>query len=406
MSTAVSEQSYYIMDYSSHYYKVNAKNQLVTAGDENEATVFSFADANRRIGVGVKSKFYCLIPVDTNDMDEVTEVFESISPVHELKEAEKSKALKEVEPITSDKYDLSVLDWEEYLTNLSYISTSISSYKEELGARMAEVDKKISDILHYIEFCDVDRSDSEDLVELLRVCRENRREYKDEIFKADVFQKSVGNSTSIAKINNAIKSIKGLENRKYKPREYDELFEGSGFRKKANAGDCVIEPEKRLSAITKQPEQTKEDIGMEYTRKETPFDGKENDWLKFAKKQAEFYENADQYIINKEIEMDALDDAIADLMEEIEQANCNVTQGYKMYKKLKELRLERKEKETELNALYILTDSFDMSVMKTISRRSAGNIGELFGECDTDYVEEMAGDETAEEEKMELQEIV
>ena len=44
MSTAVSEQSYYIMDYSSHYYKVNAKNQLVTAGDENEATVFSFAD--------------------------------------------------------------------------------------------------------------------------------------------------------------------------------------------------------------------------------------------------------------------------------------------------------------------------------------------------------------------------
>ena len=54
MSTLASEKFFYIMDYSSHYYRVDSKDQLVAAVSENEATIFSFADANRRIGALVR----------------------------------------------------------------------------------------------------------------------------------------------------------------------------------------------------------------------------------------------------------------------------------------------------------------------------------------------------------------
>ena len=67
MSTITSEKFFYIMDYSSHYYRVDAKDQLVAAGSEDEATIFTFADANRRIGAGLKSRFYFMTPVASDE---------------------------------------------------------------------------------------------------------------------------------------------------------------------------------------------------------------------------------------------------------------------------------------------------------------------------------------------------
>ena len=56
-------------------------------------------------------------------------------------------------------------------------------------------------------------------------------------------------------------------------------------------------------------------------RKYTPFDGKENDWLLFAKQQAEFYRNAGQYITNLQIDIKEIDDEIEDILLETEDAN-------------------------------------------------------------------------------------
>lgn len=55
---------YYIMDYSGNYYKINKENQLVVAASEKEADVLTFEQANRRVGVGKKSLFYFIIPVE------------------------------------------------------------------------------------------------------------------------------------------------------------------------------------------------------------------------------------------------------------------------------------------------------------------------------------------------------
>ena len=40
---------YYIMDYSGHYYRTDKSDQLVAVAGEQDATVFTFAQANSRI---------------------------------------------------------------------------------------------------------------------------------------------------------------------------------------------------------------------------------------------------------------------------------------------------------------------------------------------------------------------
>ena len=249
------------MDYSGNYYRANHADQLVAVAGEQEATAFTFAQANSRICVGKKAAFYCMVPIEDKADDT------------EIEEVENSDMFIPEEQEKMDKYE------------------HISPVKE----------------LTYDE-------EAIDLVELLRVCRENRRDIKDELKIIEYFQNNLGTNANAAKAKQALKSIKGLETRKYKPRKYDELFE-----------NCILK-DKRLQrediCVTEcSYENRKEKFSVEYTAKDeggegtmieeknyTPFDGKENDWLSFAKQQAEFYRNARQYITNLRIDIREIDE--------------------------------------------------------------------------------------------------
>ena len=65
---------YYIMDYSGHYYRTDKSDQLVAVAGEQDATVFTFAQANSRICVGKKASFYCMVPIEETEEDLSTEV--------------------------------------------------------------------------------------------------------------------------------------------------------------------------------------------------------------------------------------------------------------------------------------------------------------------------------------------
>lgn len=58
--------------------------------------------------------------------------------------------------------------------------------------------------------------------------------------------------------------------------------------------------ENQYENISAVKELTYEEMIIE-ERKNTPFDGKKNDWYSFAKQQADFYRNAAQYIANLKI---------------------------------------------------------------------------------------------------------
>ncbi len=348
------DKLYYIKDYSGNYYRINDRDDLVTAQHIDEASVFSYADANRRLSVGNKKKFYMMAPVDIRD--------EVIVP-----EKVQLKLMEDkVEPEL--RYDISNLDWEEFLTHFTYVIESLANYKSSLIKAESDVDLEICDILHYIELCDVNDDEATRLIGLLRECREHRREVKDEIVRVDTFQRTIGNSANVVKAKEALKAIKGLENRRYTPRKLSELFENSEMRvplagEKHRQDDYVSQVNENDAVVIDEGDVRKETEDMEYVRKCTVFDGRDNDWMAFAVQQAEFYRNVNQYIINIKLDIEDIDDEIADLMDEIDASNCNVTQGYKMLKHLKELRNKRKEKEKELECLYILTERFDVAAM-------------------------------------------
>lgn len=312
---------YYIMDYSGNYYRINQADQLVAVASEQDATVFTFAQANSRICVGKKASFYCMVPiedeieeteetesdylqddteveVDTQEEMEATESEEYVSPVKELTFDEVTEPTEK----SASTYDLSEMDWEEYLTHFTYLVDGIKDYRDELTKNHSDIDQKICDILHYIELCETNDDEAVDLVELLRVCRENRRDIKDELQRIEYFQKNLGTNANAAKAKLALKSIKGLETRKYKPRKYDELFENCVLKgKRLQRADIQEEYREETRKHKFKAEHVYEDEGgekiMAQERRYTPFDGKENDWLSFARQQVEFYRNAGDYFI-------------------------------------------------------------------------------------------------------------
>lgn len=354
---------YYIKDYSGNYYRLNQADELVV-GNECEATVFTYTQANERISVGKKAAFYCIVQAD----DTVKRLTNEAVAQQIEEELEKNAAT----------YDFSAMDWEEYLTHFIYLAQGIKNYREELTKKESDTDQKICDILHYIELYETKDEEAVDLIELLRVCRENRRDIKDELHRSEYFQTHLGTSANVVKAQQALKAIKGLKTRKYKPRQYDELFENSTLKCSRTTEDDAREiTQKEIVQETKMQEnerrrQTfrvlpakKEDEVTETMneRKYTIFDGRENDWVTFAKQQAEFYRNAEQYICNLQLDIDDIDDEIEEILQETEDANCNVAQGYKVFKRLKDLRVSRKAKSQELNCLYAMTDYIDCEAM-------------------------------------------
>lgn len=174
---------YYIMDYSGNYYRTNSAEQLVVATSEQDATIFTFAQANSRICVGKKAAFYCMIPIEEKAEETEGGIQTEKEPgVNILEEQEKPEGhISLVKELTYDEvteqtekcvssYDLSEMDWAEYLTHFTYLVAALKDYRDELTQKYSDIDQKICDILHYIELCETNAREAIDLVELLRVC--------------------------------------------------------------------------------------------------------------------------------------------------------------------------------------------------------------------------------------------
>lgn len=388
---------YYIVDGCGNYYRINAKDQLVVAGSRDEAGVFSFFEANQRIGGGKKTHFYSTIPVEeseekeevtpTADISEAAQIMPKMKEVFDSDEGQDDIAIYDAENKMSLPYDIKSMDWNEYLTHFCYIASGIHNYQDELNQVLSDIDMQICDIMHYIELYNLDGEDSIRMMKLLKECREQRRDIKDEMIRTECFQKSIGTSGNIAKAKESIKQIKKLDTRIYHPRKLQELFENcpektvrcSKLRRSFQNNTCM-DIEREYHAESDAIYETEEDAVMEYTKQQTVFDGKENNWRQFAMQQAEFYANAEQYIYNLQDDLNETEIQIEQILNEIEDSNYNAVQGYKVVKQLKELRNFRKEKQKELECLYILTERFDCRVMADIVEDCVSEMEAVFAE--------------------------
>lgn len=118
-------------------------------------------------------------------------------------------------------------DLVNYDLGLAQIGTFIDLH-DQLAARAAwceykldEVDNKILDVLHAIEFNSCNARDGYKMYKLLHDLRIERRGYKDELLIYDVIKGGFSNADW-----RAVKSrVDDLKNRKYNPRYYKEMFE-------------------------------------------------------------------------------------------------------------------------------------------------------------------------------------
>ena len=342
---AVTHKLHYIVDGSGNYYRINDKDQLVMAKDWRDAGVFSFADANQRIGGGKKSHFYTAIPIEadkisvSDDWEEGGDLEMEVANntkdfIRVLPEAgtvvnEGRVANEGTEDGLSLPYDLKQMDWNEYLLHFAYVASNVQNYKDELIQKQSDLDLQISDIMHYIELYDVDGADSVRMIQLLKECREERRDVKDEWCRVDHFQRAIGNSANVAKAKDAMKQLAKLEKRSYRPRKLDGLFrETPEETVRENKLMRVFSYENCMAFEGTESEredckgnEEKGSATMEYTKQWTVFDGKTNDWNAFAREQQEFYENVEQYMMNLQIEVAELGEQIESMLCEIEDAN-------------------------------------------------------------------------------------
>ena len=372
----ISSEMYFIVDGSGNYYRVNDRNELIAVDNREDASVFSFVEANQRIGGGKKAHFYSVIPVKTQEEPKAT-----IAKNTTMQMRHKTK------PELPFIYDRMHIDWDEYLTYFCDLTLGIKDYQEELKHSLNDLEMQICDIMHYIELYDMDEYESIRMVDLLKECREQRRDVKDEMIRVECFQKSIGTSANVTKVKEEMVQIKKLSTRTYHPRKLKALFKycpqetirQSKLCKALDDTTCMEEQAKHYESCETSNEEETGAI-MEYTKQMTIFDGKENDWLQFAKQQEEFYANAEQYIYNLQTELNELDEEIERILGEVEDANYNVAQGYHVFKQLKELRVTKKNKQKELQCLYTLTYGVDCEQQADIMKDCVYKLESLFAE--------------------------
>ena len=355
----------FIMDGNGNYYRTNDNNQLVVAAGREEATEFTLYDANQRIGGGKKAAFYFTIPVEERTVEKVL-----IQP-----QGNDSNT-----GISANRYDIAHFNWTDYLWQFCYMASVAGRRQDELTAELSEVDQKICDMLHLIELYDLTSEEGLHTIALLKEVRQMRRDIKDEMTCLDYFQTSFGTEKNITEAKNIIKQIKKLNYRVYRPRQMPELFEGMKGRetdRKVYWEETKKQDTSIIECMDIEQEVCEGEKSMEYERKETIYDSRKNDWLAFAKEQMDFYQNIPQYMINLQIELDAVVHAIEQTLTLIEDANYNVAQGYKAFKELKDLRNERKEKQKELECLKALTAGFNCGVMEEMYRDGINALKEI-----------------------------
>lgn len=338
---------YYIKDLSGNYYNIQENGQLCVAMPEEEVQTFEYNDAASHVGTGKKSSFYKIVPAEDNREDVFGEF-----------QVEDSDITAEMPP--DRKYDSMRRDWQKYLQDYCSINERMKGYKKELNSELSKCDQEICDIVHLIEFNEISESDCVCLVDMLKDARVRRRAAKDELRKMELVQDVMEHGDPLNRVKSNLKQMKELNFRQYAPRQLPEIFEG--YQKAAPIVKVLFENKEPELQQEREVDSDKGGV-INMIRRETVYDGKENDWVGFIRNQMTFFANVEQYITNLELDIRRLDDEIEEILLLAEDTHCNAAQGYQVYKMLRERRKERKQKMTEKQMLEVIATNIDCKWM-------------------------------------------
>ena len=112
--------------------------------------------------------------------------------------------------------------WVDKVSDLNGLASEALHRKDILLNQLSKVDQELSDINHYIEFCNLNAAQGYKAYKMIKDRRIIRRSIKNEL---DVLNIILGKKISETATDEIHKAITGIDNRKYEPRVLNELFD-------------------------------------------------------------------------------------------------------------------------------------------------------------------------------------
>lgn len=112
--------------------------------------------------------------------------------------------------------------WINKIDGLNGLATEALHRKDELVQQLSKVDQELSDVNHYIEFCNLNAAQGYKAYKMIKDRRIKRRSIKNELQVVDII---LGKKISETATDEIQKAITGMDNRKYEPRVLNELFD-------------------------------------------------------------------------------------------------------------------------------------------------------------------------------------
>lgn len=111
--------------------------------------------------------------------------------------------------------------WIDKIEGLNGLATEALHRKDELVQQLSKVDQELSDVNHYIEFCNLNAAQGYKVYKMIKDRRIKRRSIKNELQVVDIILSKKICETATDEIQ---KAIAGIDQRTYEPRVLNELF--------------------------------------------------------------------------------------------------------------------------------------------------------------------------------------
>lgn len=140
---------------------------------------------------------------------------------------EPSKLIKQISQETAQKNTERVSTaeniqrWIDKIDGLNGLATEALHRKDELVQQLSKVDQELSDVNHYIEFCNLNAAQGYKAYKMIKDRRIKRRSIKNELQVVDIILSKKICETATDEIQ---KAIAGMDQRTYEPRVLNELF--------------------------------------------------------------------------------------------------------------------------------------------------------------------------------------